>query len=547
MGSHDQRRVGPQRATDASVVVAVALPLRQLLLLLATSVSGGSDLEMRGDRATTSTAVPRPQQCTARVWTAVAESMPSGHNKPKACPGCAGQNVSCSDCGNIVPLYHLALSRGSEAVAAALSFQRGLPPTSPAAIMPMYSPEGTGRAANRPGWSNDPGGDFDGLISEFGVTGPAGHNIMPAVDVLYCGNFSGIWIDGQVAAVAKLWGNFLRELKVAEGRLDEVVLDTERSLSLEFIRARPNSTDAGPDCGRLRLRSIQADPRFATVRKQLAQQGFQWLSPATDPDSLWRAVGPSSAAAYSNSTQRANGDIWDQLMRQRAAAAFNTAIAKPAWSEFGQNITISDYSYQLCKEGEGHPNAYGNRGCGMPGTIAGVDGVQGALVGSTAAPVCYQTFHLYAAHYFLGGPRPGLPRGLNTSYGVRTYPRTPFNVFRFDSFAARQSAAVRATPFKTWVGYSRMGAGPYWPASYGVTNGSGYYAETWFHHALAGAAGFLYYNPLSYQLDGTDNQLFSDVLKELDALVGCEERHWIRDSPVSCHELRAAFCHSQYI
>jgi hypothetical protein len=46
--------------------------------------------------------------------------------------------------------------------------------------------------------------------------------------------------------------------------------------------------------------------------------------------------------------------------------------------------------------------------------------------------------------------------------------------------------------------------------------------ETWFAHALAGASGFLYYNTLAYQLDGQDNQLFSDVLSELDALVGCE-------------------------
>lgn len=516
--------------------------IARVLLMLVTSTCSGGGVEKVADAA-------RPQQCTARVWTAVAESVPSGANKPKTCPGCAGQNVSCSDCGNIVPLYHLALSAGSKGVASALRFQRELLPASPAAIMPMYSPEGTGRAANRPGWSSDPGGDFDGLISAFGVTGPAGHNILPPPDVLRCGNFSGVWIDGQVAAITKLWGNFLRELKVAGGRLDEVVLDTERSLSLEFVWARPNSSGTGPDCGRLRLRAIQADPRFAIVRKQLTQQGFHWLGPDTGPDSLWQSVGASSAAAYLNSTQRANGDIWDQLMRQRTAAAFNTAIAVPAWSEFGKSVTISDYGYQLCKQGEGYPNGYGNRGCGMPGTIAGAggaDGVQGALVGSTAAPVCYQTFHLYAAHYFLGGPRPGLPQALNTSYGVQVYPRTPFNVFRFDSFAARQSAAVQETPFKTWVGYSRMGAGPYWPASYGVTNGSGYYAETWFHHALAGAAGFLYYNPLSYQLDGTDNQLFSAVLKELDVLVGCQERRWIRDSPVSLHDLHmtSAFCNS---
>ena len=66
---------------------------------------------------------------------------------------------------------------------------------------------------------------------------------------------------------------------------------------------------------------------------------------------------------------------------------------------------------------------------------------------------------------------------------------------------ARRAAEMGSTPFRPWVGYSRMGAGPYWPNGYGVTNGSGYYAETWFHHALAGAKGFLYvFSLLSGQL-----------------------------------------------
>jgi hypothetical protein len=122
-----------------------------------------------------------PQHCTARAWTAIAESPPTGRNKPKTCPGCDGQNVSCSGCGNIVPLYHLALSTGARAVASALAFQRKLPAGSPAAIMPMYSPEGTGRSANRPGWSYDPGGDFDGLVSAFGTYNALAHETVPAV------------------------------------------------------------------------------------------------------------------------------------------------------------------------------------------------------------------------------------------------------------------------------------------------------------------------------------------------------------------------------
>jgi hypothetical protein len=62
-----------------------------------------------------------------------------------------------------------------------------------------------------------------------------------------------------------------------------------------------------------------------------------------------------------------------------------------------------------------------------------------------------QTFHLFAAHYFLGGPRPGLPHALNSSFGVGGYPRTPFNVFRYDAFAARQSAAVRCAKRLFWA------------------------------------------------------------------------------------------------
>ena len=48
--------------------------------------------------------------------------------------------------------------------------------------------------------------------------------------------------------------------------------------------------------------------------------------PASDPDSLWRAVGPSSAAAYTNATQSRNGDIWNQLMQQRATIGFNRSV-----------------------------------------------------------------------------------------------------------------------------------------------------------------------------------------------------------------------------
>ena len=124
-------------------------------------------------------------------WVTVAESVPTGHNKPKTCPGCAGQAVNCSGCSNIVPFFRVCLSLPTEKlVSSALAFQaEHLPPAAEAveaaAIMAMYSPEGTGTGANLPGWSRDPGGNVAGFVSRYGVTGPAGEDILHNAT---CGN-----------------------------------------------------------------------------------------------------------------------------------------------------------------------------------------------------------------------------------------------------------------------------------------------------------------------------------------------------------------------
>ena len=91
-----------------------------------------------------------------------------------------------------------------------------------------------------------------------GVTGPAGHNILPSAAVRACGNFSGIWLDGQVSAVETLWTHFLSELKAGGGTVSEVVMDTERSAVMEFIWANVNTSAHAPDCARMRLGAIQA-------------------------------------------------------------------------------------------------------------------------------------------------------------------------------------------------------------------------------------------------------------------------------------------------
>ena len=108
---------------------------------------------------------------------------------------------------------------------------------------------------------------------------------------------------------------------------------------------------------------------------------------------------------------------WDRVTDRFAARAFNASLSVPALEIFGDGVSVSDYSNRLCPAGEGFPSTYGKRDCGM------VPGQVGLLVGNTAAPVSYQIFHLFSATYFLGGPRPGLPRALNDTFGVPSYPR----------------------------------------------------------------------------------------------------------------------------
>eukprot|EP01050_Picozoa_sp_SAG11_P035926 SAG11_NODE_13414_length_656_cov_0.877917_1_plen_54_part_10 len=52
-----------------------------------------------------------------------------------------------------------------------------------------------------------------------------------------------------------------------------------------------------------------------------------------------------------------------------------------------------------------------------------------------------------------------------------------------------------------------------------------------FHVGLSGAQDFYFWNPIQFQVSGADNQLFSDILRELDTMIGCDNRSWVQDWP----------------
>ena len=54
--------------------------------------------------------------------------------------------------------------------------------------------------------------------------------------------------------------------------------------------------------------------------------------------------------------------------------------------------------------------------------------------------------------YNAGPARPGLAAALAQQLGVKAYPETPFNVFRFEVLSLRQLVLSTDAPIQPWLG-----------------------------------------------------------------------------------------------
>ena len=469
-------------------------------------------------------APPAAPRCTPHAFVAHTLSPPTGHNNPHSCPACRGQRVQCEGCNNLVPMSTEAgespeLTNWSGSVGPLVAWAKARPHGARVLYGPSFGT--AGEVSNgRPEWA--------GIVNPLtGETGPGGREILGNAS---CGRFSGPWWDGQAGELAASWRRFLQAFKAAGGVLDEISLDTEVGMGCETIMFDPYfapSRNRTYGCPPQRWAAIQRDPRFAALRPELAAAGMPPLG--AGPTALWDAVrpcakkrtGPGSAACQA----------WDLVATRMSASYFNSSIVAPALAAF-PDLRIGDYSYVSCLVGSGIPHPYGSCGCGGCNHTS-----TGATVGNLQIPVLYQDFQLFSATYIDGAPRIGLAAELKAEYGVPSFNRTTFHVMLYDVLRGRETAAVPGVPWKPWVAMSKMGVAlskqdPY-PDAYGFTNGSGYYVETMFHVALSGARDFYLWNPIQFQVDGADNQLFSAILRELDTLVGCANRSWVEDWPVS--------------
>ena len=126
---------------------------------------------------------------------------------------------------------------------------------------------------------------------------------------------------------------------------------------------------------------------------------------------------------------------------------------------------------------------------------------------------------------------PQFEQGLRRIYpSVASYPKTPFNAFRWSILLLRQQiqagfapsplSQTIDVPVRPWVAYRSYSHGS-------VVNGSDYYQEALLHYIATGAADFNFWNPHEVpDLGAEDNRIFGRTLLEASSVLGCAGRRW---------------------
>lgn len=302
--------------------------------------------------------------------------------------------------------------------------------------------------------------------------------------------FASVWLDHGVDRVCQRLDDFFRRYKELGGQLDIVVLDWEEGLSNWHF-----------DKGVERWKAIEADPRFPEISRRL---GFSDLTTVAE---WWKQ----------KDDLRLNYLRWNAVMYERTASYLSQAVYEPIKKHYPQ-VKLSNYGhYHYCKA------------LGVPD----INGHRYYLFGSGAHVGTHQSSDLYT---WLGQIDRNPPEGL------KEYPHTPFNGFRHALNVMRCMAGSSDVPIYPWIAYRGFSEG-----YTGVTNHD-LYQELIFHAGLIGADAFLFWNPRPWAKDqgaskfassgvpgsgvsagavatsDEQNRIFSDCLRQLDALAGRVDR-----------------------
>ena len=115
------------------------------------------------------------------------------------------------------------------------------------------------------------------------------------------------------------------------------------------------------------------------------------------------------------------------------------------------------------------------------------------------------------------------------------YQRSGWNYMRYHSLHLRSMALASTAALRPWLAIKSFTA-KIWDCL-PKTGPTDYYQETIIHAALTGADSFYYFSVWDTLVTGvrplmSDHETLSDTLHELDAVVGCRHRAWVRDANV---------------
>jgi hypothetical protein len=316
-------------------------------------------------------------------------------------------------------------------------------------------------------------------------------------DILSSNTENYIWWDNGAAELKGLLDTFFKEYSELGVQLDYIIGDYEKSSQTWSLSA------AGGESMPAKFNAIVNDPRYQTeIRSELVKMGFvfpknaglnemyyvytPWDNPPQDGThlSMWK---------------------WNSLMAVRKYNYLNQAIFGPAKKYFPE-VKYSNYGSSVKEEkykvidGNGTKHYLGGDKLSLAGTHSSIPlyGMLGTQLITTQPPEDY----------------PG------------NFLATPFNALLFDQQRYRPTVIStdghRVMPWIAWRSKTSEGA------AFGDTD---YYNENVLHAGLGNPDPFLYFNhsgaPSYSQKDDT---VFSNLMFELDELVGFENRKSLIDS-----------------
>jgi hypothetical protein len=375
--------------------------------------------------------------------------------------------------------------------------------------------------------------------------------------------FRSIFLDAAVAKRRRQSVKFWPQFQAAGGSLDELVMDTEEvsayfGMAVDPPPGNPSEMTSAAwarmiGCVSAKWSAIQHDPRFAAVLPKLGAAGFpvpvnrngEWLS-----DTLTPYADPNKRNFNNQSGDQAR-IIWNSVMVTRTSEYWMQAFGESATAAFPHlrysDFTLFGWSAEWCvpqADQRGWLPCRAGTGSSPALNTHAMD-----FYNQIDSWRCYDQGKDYKTGQHCPSWGEGIDRVLHDFNGVPydTFNRTGFNMMKLHLNSARAASLAFPPPttvLRPWLAFKSFS--PRLPDFLTNSGPVHYYQEEVIHAAITGADFFFYWQDWAGYVYGTralmsDHQLLSDVLHELDSVIGCASRQWVVDEDIMIAPQPASF------